>query len=659
MRQPSPDTRNRPNHPAFTAILLVVAAVPIFGVRQCPTPLHTELELGISLAEDEEMRLSYDVPPGATELRFSLVNVVGDPDLYVALGRPPSLSDYDCRPYETGNVDEFCDMGVSPGGTYHVLIHGYTDVEHADFMVWWRPPASVCGNSSVEGGEECDDGNTDGADGCSETCELETVDPADCLQEHRFIVQWTDVPHFSGAGGPYTFQAVLYENGDILFQYGDVEPYEATATIGLQTAAGAEALPFGFNSPFAADQSTVSITRAAADLYIADYSSPVYWLDIRDVGFPLQPSDDEEITVPLGFDFPLFADTYDSVAVSSNGFLGLTEPFGTYQNDLLPAPSLGAFIAPLWDDFNPSVGGQVHYYVAPPTCETDCNGVLGGFGVPDECGTCATGLETEPAFDCTGLCGGTAVIDGCGRCAGGTTGLEPMDLDCSGECGGTAYVDACNVCVGGNTGLDPSDPGACPLGVDLIVDHAYFESTIELDHVIVGPSDCLIAEGCVQGPGDRKVIRFGTKIANVGTEDLQLGVPGEGIEYWHYDECHSHYHFEAYAAYNIFDVGNDQMLEIGSKNGFCVLDTDVYDSSIAPDGCLGYNCGNQGITRGCMDIYHSGLQCQWIDVTGLPDGTYDLIVTTNPEQEIPEISYFNNTATVRVQLQGETVTVVP
>ena len=101
------------------------------------------------------------------------------------------------------------------------------------------------------------------------------------------------------------------------------------------------------------------------------------------------------------------------------------------------------------------------------------------------------------------------------------------------------------------------------------------------------------------------------------------------------------------------------MLEIGSKNGFCVLDTDVYDSSIAPDGCLGYNCGNQGITRGCMDIYHSGLQCQWIDVTGLPDGTYDLIVTTNPEQEIPEISYFNNTATVRVQLQGETVTVVP
>ncbi len=41
------------------------------------------------------------------------------------------------------------------------------------------PPASctitpaVCGNGAIEGTEECDDGNTDGGDGCSATCQLE------------------------------------------------------------------------------------------------------------------------------------------------------------------------------------------------------------------------------------------------------------------------------------------------------------------------------------------------------------------------------------------------------------------------------------------------------------------------------------------------------
>ncbi len=34
------------------------------------------------------------------------------------------------------------------------------------------PP--VCGNGSVENGEQCDDGNTASGDGCSATCQLES-----------------------------------------------------------------------------------------------------------------------------------------------------------------------------------------------------------------------------------------------------------------------------------------------------------------------------------------------------------------------------------------------------------------------------------------------------------------------------------------------------
>ena len=37
----------------------------------------------------------------------------------------------------------------------------------------------VCGNSAVETGETCDDGNTTSGDGCSSACADETVDPSD------------------------------------------------------------------------------------------------------------------------------------------------------------------------------------------------------------------------------------------------------------------------------------------------------------------------------------------------------------------------------------------------------------------------------------------------------------------------------------------------
>src|SRR5207247_9870849 len=36
------------------------------------------------------------------------------------------------------------------------------------------PKTAVCGNGSVEAGEECDDGNTDNCDGCSNGCTLVT-----------------------------------------------------------------------------------------------------------------------------------------------------------------------------------------------------------------------------------------------------------------------------------------------------------------------------------------------------------------------------------------------------------------------------------------------------------------------------------------------------
>ena len=515
----------------------------------------------------------------------------------------------------------------------------------------------VCdGGASLDDCERCVGGQTglepavedaDG-DGTPDLCD------EDCVGR-RLIVQWTDVPPFGGGGGPYTFQIILSERGDIVFQYGRTEPFRASATVGVQDEGGGQVIEFGFNSEFILEQPTVMLQRDG-DRYIVDYAQDLYWLDVRAQGQRLTMADDQEIAVPIGFNFDFYGQAYDTVNVSSNGFVAFSAPFGAFTNVSLPQAELGALIAPFWDDLNPAVGGTVHVLSAPATCASDCNGVVGGFGVEGDCGVCLTGLEDGPVIDCDGVCGGEAQVDGCGICAGGGTGVEPRQRDCNGVCDGEAFIDACRICVGGDTGVEPSDPDACPSGVDLIVDRDFFAETIHVDHVQVAPDDCLINEGCVQGPGDRKVIRFGTRIANIGTEDLRLGTPREGGDFWHFDACHSHFHFEAYAAYDIFDVASNRLLEIGSKNGFCVMDTGVHDPNLAPNGCAGYNCGDQGISAGCQDTYGPGLQCQWIDVTGLPDGVYDLIVTTNPEREIPELSFSNNSVTVRVRLEGETVT---
>ncbi|MFT5459408.1 MAG: hypothetical protein ACI9K2_005919, partial [Myxococcota bacterium] len=119
-----------------------------------------------------------------------------------------------------------------------------------------------------------------------------------------------------------------------------------------------------------------------------------------------------------------------------------------------------------------------------------------------------------------------------------------------------------------------------------------------------------------------------------------------------------HYHFTEYARYDLRDLATGEVLPIGAKAGFCVMDLGVYDEEISGGSCEWYHCGNQGISSGCYDIYHNSLQCQWIDVTDMADGDYEIIVTTNPVGLIPELDLSNNTATVQVNMSGDEITLL-
>lgn len=74
----------------------------------------------------------------------------------------------------------------------------------------------------------------------------------------RLVVIWNEVPRF-GSGGPYTFQAVLYRDGTIVFQYLRMNPPLDRATIGLQNAARDEALLLAYDAPFVEDRLAVRI----------------------------------------------------------------------------------------------------------------------------------------------------------------------------------------------------------------------------------------------------------------------------------------------------------------------------------------------------------------------------------------------------------------
>jgi hypothetical protein len=546
---------------------------------------------------------------------------LGDPDVSIELCELPSGwvgnrrdSEPDCA---TNDTD---DCGVCGG-------------ENASLDC-----AGVCGGeATLDACDRCTGGTTgvdpavtdsDG-DGFPDECDQ-------CLEEgvRRLVVQWTEVDLFGAVfGGPYTFQALLFENGDFAFHYRTVEPFgNATVTVGHQGEAGLNAVELGYGSRYPTAYPRVYFRRGARDRVTLEYTVPLPWQDIRSTGTALVLEDDEVEPYTLPFAFPYAGQTHSQIGIAANGFIGLSEPYGDYDNGNLPDTRLGAMIAPFWDDLDPQLGGSVRYQILDGSCESDCNGDFGG----------------------------VAQVDACGKCAGGNTSLVPnADRDCNGDCFGTAFRDTCGHCVGGETGRLPSDPGDCPTAPDLLVDGQYLRNTIEEDFVNVPTDSCLVAEACVTGVGRRRVVRFGTRIANIGNEDMVIGEPADGNPLWEYDPCHGHYHFEDYANYDLINVASGATLPIGTKNGFCVLDLEMWDPDIAVNGCGGrYDCGFQGISAGCADVYDAALQCQWIDITGIANGQYDLRVTTNPQQALSELDYDNNSATVRIEISDTDVVLV-
>jgi lysyl oxidase/Ig-like domain-containing protein len=155
--------------------------------------------------------------------------------------------------------------------------------------------------------------------------------------------------------------------------------------------------------------------------------------------------------------------------------------------------------------------------------------------------------------------------------------------------------------------------------------------------------ECDLDEGCGTC-ATRRILRFDTETHNVGQADLVLGNP-IGNPLFTYDPCHGHYHFEHFAEYRLLDMSGAQVA-VGTKVGFCLLDYYAWDPNAAPGSV--YTCDYQGLQRGWADIYMSSLPCQWVDITGLPGGTYILELEVDPHNRIAEADESNNITRVPV-----------
>ncbi|WP_210418780.1 S8 family peptidase [Aliikangiella coralliicola] len=80
---------------------------------------------GLQGAQGAELRYTFSVPAGATNLKFAMSGGSGDADLYVRFGSQPTTGTYDCRPWKGGNTEN-CDISNVQAGTYHVMVRGYS-----------------------------------------------------------------------------------------------------------------------------------------------------------------------------------------------------------------------------------------------------------------------------------------------------------------------------------------------------------------------------------------------------------------------------------------------------------------------------------------------------------------------------------------------------
>jgi Lysyl oxidase len=140
---------------------------------------------------------------------------------------------------------------------------------------------------------------------------------------------------------------------------------------------------------------------------------------------------------------------------------------------------------------------------------------------------------------------------------------------------------------------------------------------------------------------------------------------------------HRHWHIRDFDSYELLQLGTGTVVQgHGEKHGFCLEDNTTYrdwpdNRQLHPGMPLravyrhATSCGHEdgratrivhGISVGWGDTYPTTLVDQSIDITAVPDGTYQVRVTADGQRLLNESDRTNNSATSTIAILGNTVT---
>jgi hypothetical protein len=207
------------------------------------------------------------------------------------------------------------------------------------------------------------------------------------------------------------------------------------------------------------------------------------------------------------------------------------------------------------------------------------------------------------------------------------------------------------------------------------------------------------AHGCAVDEfanGARRCLRFSNAVADVGEGPLDIALSldqgatspagGHFVQLIHksdgtvesrpagpaqFHPIHAHWHNADANAFTVYKYDHatgqrGDAVAKGRKTGICFADVGLVSpaNASALPAHDGVGCINpaarggawvMGLSPGWYDLYDWTVSDQYIDITGVPDGTYELCSVTNPEGTLKESDLANNEACAAFELRGNDV----
>ncbi len=166
--------------------------------------------------------------------------------------------------------------------------------------------------------------------------------------------------------------------------------------------------------------------------------------------------------------------------------------------------------------------------------------------------------------------------------------------------------------------------------------------------------------------------------AGLGSFDQRIPLRGGGFEDRPVGNAdihltHGHFHYDGFARFSLFEWDpttglRGELAAEHKKSGFCFLDWgQMEDPDRAPGeggraeaACQipGIEGWTMGVSAGYFDFYWEGLTDQYVEITGVSDGYYELVSEADWNDSLAETDEEDNLASAIIRIEGDDVEVL-